>query len=54
LKTKLKVRHFDTIEPIEAKSQALLNTLIEHDFHDEFKKMAESLGTEHTRGRGLL
>jgi hypothetical protein len=30
--------HFDTIEVIEAESQAVLNTLIEHDFQKEFKK----------------
>jgi hypothetical protein len=35
---KLKGRHFDTIEVTEAKSQAVLNTLTEHNFHDEFKK----------------
>jgi hypothetical protein len=32
LKTKLKGCHFDTIELIEAESQALLNTITEHDF----------------------
>jgi hypothetical protein len=26
---------------IEAESQAVLNTLTEHDFHHAFKKMAE-------------
>jgi histone-lysine N-methyltransferase SETMAR len=38
LKIKLKGRHFDTIERIEAESQAVLNTLTEHDFQDAFKK----------------
>jgi hypothetical protein len=38
LKIKLKGRHFDTIEVIEAESQAVLNTLTEHDFQDEFTK----------------
>jgi hypothetical protein len=38
LKLKPKVRHFDTIEVIEAESQAVLNTLIKHDFQDAFKK----------------
>jgi hypothetical protein len=38
LKIKLKSRHFDTIEVIEAESQAVLNTLTEHDFQDAFKK----------------
>jgi hypothetical protein len=35
---KLKGRHFDTTEVIEAESQAVLNTLTEHDFQDAFKK----------------
>jgi hypothetical protein len=38
LKIKLKDRHFDTTEVIEAESQAVLNTLTEHDFQDAFKK----------------
>jgi hypothetical protein len=38
LKMKLKASHFDTIEVIEAESQAVLNTLTEHDFQDSFKK----------------
>jgi hypothetical protein len=42
LKIKLKGRHFDTIEVIEAESQAVLNTLTEHDFQDALK-MAEAL-----------
>jgi predicted helicase len=54
LKKKLKDRHFDTTEIIKAESQALLNLLIEHDFRDAFKKMAERLGTVHKSGRGLL
>jgi hypothetical protein len=37
LKIKLKGRYFDTIEVIEAESQAFLNTLTEHDFQDAFK-----------------
>jgi hypothetical protein len=37
LKIKLKGRHFDTIEMIEAESQALLNTPTEHGFQDAFK-----------------
>jgi hypothetical protein len=32
LKTKLKGCHFDKAEVIEAESQAVLNTLTEHDF----------------------
>jgi hypothetical protein len=47
----LKGRHFDTIEVIEAESQAVLNTLTEHNFQDAFKKMAKALGTPHTCGR---
>jgi hypothetical protein len=35
---KLKGCHFDTVEVIEAESQAMLNTPTEHDFQDEFKK----------------
>jgi hypothetical protein len=31
-------RHFDTIEVIEAESLAVLTTLTEHDFQDEFKE----------------
>jgi hypothetical protein len=33
---KLKDRHFDTTEVIEAESQAVVNTLTEHDFQDAF------------------
>jgi hypothetical protein len=36
LKIKLKGLNFDAIEVIEAESQAVLNTLAEHDFQDEF------------------
>jgi hypothetical protein len=39
LKIKLKGRHFDTIEVVEAELQAVLNTLSEHNFQDAFKKM---------------
>jgi hypothetical protein len=38
LKIKLKGRHFDTTEVMEAESQAVLNILTEHDFQDAFKK----------------
>jgi hypothetical protein len=38
LKIKLKGCHFDTVEVIDAESQVVLNTLIEHDFQDAFKK----------------
>jgi hypothetical protein len=36
---KLKGRHFDTTEVIETESQAVLNTLTEHDFQDALKKL---------------
>jgi hypothetical protein len=36
LKIKLKGRHFDTVEVIDAESQAVLNTLTEPDFQDAF------------------
>jgi hypothetical protein len=39
---------------IEAESQAVLNTLTEHESQNALEKMAEALGTVHTRGRGLL
>jgi hypothetical protein len=54
LKIELKGRHFDVNKVFEAKLQAVLNNLTEHDFRVEFKKMAEMLGTVHTYGRGLL
>jgi predicted helicase len=50
LKIKLKSRHFDTIEAMEAESQWVLKTLTELKFQEAFKKMAESLGTVYTRG----
>jgi hypothetical protein len=37
LKTKLKGCHFDIIDVIETESQAVLNTLTEHDLQDAFK-----------------
>jgi hypothetical protein len=36
LKIKLKGRNFDTIEVIKAESEAVLNTLTDHDFQDTF------------------
>jgi hypothetical protein len=39
LKIKLKGRHFDTTEVLEAESQAVLDTLTEHDFQDAFKNV---------------
>jgi hypothetical protein len=37
LKIKLKGRHFDTAEVMEAESQAVLSTLTERDFQDALK-----------------
>jgi hypothetical protein len=37
LKIKMKDCHFDTTEVMEAESQAVLNTLTEHDFQDAVK-----------------
>jgi hypothetical protein len=37
LKIKLKGPHFNRIEVIEAESQAVLNTLTEHDIQDNDK-----------------
>jgi len=37
LKMKLKGRRFQTLEEIQAQSQAVLNTLRENDFHERFK-----------------
>jgi hypothetical protein len=42
LQIKLKGSHFDTVEVMEAESQAVLNTLIEHDFQHAFKKWRKS------------
>jgi hypothetical protein len=43
IEDKTEGRHFDTIEVIDAKSQAMLNTITEHDFQDAFKNV-ESAG----------
>jgi hypothetical protein len=42
LQIKLKGRHFDTTEVIEAESQAVLNALTEHVLQDAFKKNGRS------------
>jgi hypothetical protein len=39
LKVKVKGRHFATTGEIEAESQAVLNTLTEHDFQEEEKEL---------------
>jgi hypothetical protein len=41
-KTKLRDRHFYTLEVIEAESQVMLNSRIEYDFQDAFKKLQKS------------
>jgi hypothetical protein len=38
LKRKAKGSHFDTTEVVESESQAVLNTLTEHDFQDACRK----------------
>jgi hypothetical protein len=44
LKIKLKGLCFDTIDVIKEESQAVLNTLTQHDFQDAFKKNARITG----------
>jgi hypothetical protein len=51
LKIKLKGLHSDTIQVIEAESQAVLNTLKEHDFQDAFKT-GRSVGNGDFGGHG--
>jgi hypothetical protein len=51
---KLKDRHFDTTEVIDADSKAVLNTSANTTPRMCLKKVAEPLGTVHTRGKGLL
>jgi hypothetical protein len=42
LKSERKGRHFDTVEAIEAESQAVPNTLTEHDdFQEAFKNLQD-------------
>jgi hypothetical protein len=49
LKIKLKGGCFDTIKVIEAESQAVLNTLREHDFQDAFKNGRSAGNGEYMR-----
>jgi hypothetical protein len=49
LKIKMKVRHFDTTEVIEAESRAVLNTLTEHYFQDAFKNSRSAWNGEYAR-----
>jgi hypothetical protein len=46
VKIKLKSRHFDTNEAIEAESQVVLNTLTERDFQGAFKKWERCIRAE--------
>jgi hypothetical protein len=54
LKIKVTGRHFDTLEVIEAESQAMLNTLTEQDSQDAFKKWLKHLGMVHTTSRMMV
>jgi hypothetical protein len=47
-KTKLKGRHFETAEVMEAEAQAVLNSLTGHNFQDAFKN-DRSTETVHIR-----
>jgi hypothetical protein len=49
LKIKLKGRHFDTVEVIEAESQAVLNALTENDFQDTYKNGRSAGNGAHMR-----
>jgi hypothetical protein len=49
LKIKLEGSHFDTTEVIYAESQAVLNTLTEHDFQDSFKNGISSGNSAYAR-----
>jgi hypothetical protein len=54
LKINVKVCHFDTIEVIGAESQAVPEHPHRTGLPELNYKMAEELGTVHTRGKGLL
>jgi hypothetical protein len=49
LKIKLRGRHFDTVDVIEAESQAVLKTLTQHDFQDAFKNGRSAGSGEYER-----
>jgi hypothetical protein len=53
LQIKLKRRHFDTTEVVEAESQVVLNTFAKHYFQDAFNK-DKSTETLNMRGRGIF
>jgi hypothetical protein len=52
LKIKLKGSHFNANEVIEAESQAVLNTLTEHDFEDAFEHCQKRWERDHFEGDG--
>jgi hypothetical protein len=54
LKLQFKGRHFDTNEVIEAESQAMLNTLAEHDLRDAFKKIIKFWERKGTTSRAMV
>jgi hypothetical protein len=49
IEVELRGRHFDTIEVIEAESQAVLNTLTEHDFQEAFNSGSSAGNGAYTR-----
>jgi hypothetical protein len=49
LNIKLKGRHFDTVEVMEAESQEVLNTLTEHGFQDAFKNGRSAGNSEYAQ-----
>jgi hypothetical protein len=49
MKVKQKCRHFDTMEVIEAESDAALNALAEHDFEDALKKWQGAVNVAYSR-----
>jgi hypothetical protein len=49
IEDKTEGRHFDTFEAIEAESQAMLNTLTEHDFQYAFKDGRSTGNGAHAR-----
>jgi transposase len=51
IKLKLKGRHFDTTEEIQAESQRVLDTLTEKDFREAFQKWRR-LWDRHVHERG--
>ena len=54
LKMNLKGRRFQTLEEIQAESQAVLNTLLENDFQECFKNWQRRWGRCQASERGLF